>query len=77
MIHLMSKGSASLIDYGVIVHPGPESVELYKAITKPTIWLLADHDMRFKEAQQKEVKDVFAEKKGLDFDMVIYNGTSF
>lgn len=51
-------GDSSLLDCGVICHPGPEKKDIWEKITKPTAWHLADHDTRFKDKDIGELKEV-------------------
>lgn len=71
----MSKGDASLLKCGVICHPSPEGKELYEAITLPTQWHLASHDMRFKDPQIAELRQVIDKKsKDIITEITVHHG---
>jgi dienelactone hydrolase len=76
VIRLLSHGETSLLSCGVICHPGPEGKKYYTPITKPTQWHLADHDMRFKDPQIAELRQVAEGKKEVVMEITVHPGMS-
>jgi dienelactone hydrolase len=72
----MSKGDASLLKCGVICHPSPEGKDLYGAITFPTQWHLASHDMRFKDPQIAELRQAVEKKSDVITEITVHPGES-
>ncbi|GFZ50016.1 hypothetical protein JCM24511_07769 [Saitozyma sp. JCM 24511] len=75
IVHLMSKGDASLLKCGVICHPSPEGKDLYGAITFPTQWHLASHDMRFKDPQIAELRQAVEKKSDVITEITVHPDT--
>lgn len=73
--NLLSLPSAP-ITCGVLCHPGPDT-KWWGSITKPTLWHLASHDMRFKDPSIGLLRQTFEakQKEGVEFDCVIHSGT--
>lgn len=60
---------------GIPVHPGPDT-KYWNSITKPSLWLLASHDVRFTDKYVAQLRQTFEakQKDGVEFDHHIYPG---
>ncbi|WVW86775.1 hypothetical protein I302_108829 [Kwoniella bestiolae CBS 10118] len=78
--YLLSSSSPTtreLIRCAVLSHPEPKP-KLYKAIDKPTIWNIPDHDAFFKSREVRELSRVMGKKvkdDGIDFTCFVHKDT--